>query len=64
VAPRRPATSRNLEEASLDLGADPWQTFRFVTFPAVRTALLAGGLLAFAPDRVRERPGQYPGPVT
>jgi putative spermidine/putrescine transport system permease protein len=41
-------TSRNLEEASADLGAHPLQTFRYVTFPAIRTALLAGGLLAFA----------------
>ena len=32
----------------MDLGAGVWQTFRHVTFPAVRTALLAGGLLAFA----------------
>ena len=32
----------------MDLGADAWQTFRYVTFPVVRTALLAGGLLAFA----------------
>jgi len=38
----------NLEEASSDLGGDAWQTFRFVTFPQMRTALLAGGLLAFA----------------
>ena len=38
----------NLEEASADLGADPFQTFRYVTFPLVRSALLAGGLLAFA----------------
>ncbi len=38
----------NLEEASKDLGADSWQTFRHVTFPQMRTALLAGGLLAFA----------------
>jgi putative spermidine/putrescine transport system permease protein len=37
-----------LEEASADLGADSWQTFRYVTFPQLRTALLAGGLLAFA----------------
>ena len=37
-----------LEEASSDLGADAWQTFRYVTFPQLRTALLAGGLLAFA----------------
>jgi putative spermidine/putrescine transport system permease protein len=41
-------TARSLEEASMDLGADLWQTFRFVTFPQLRTALLAGGLLAFA----------------
>jgi putative spermidine/putrescine transport system permease protein len=40
--------SGNLDEASLDLGADAWQTFRFVTFPQLRTALLAGALLAFA----------------
>ena len=40
--------SPNLEEASADLGADSLQTFRFVTFPLVRSALLAGGLLAFA----------------
>ena len=32
----------------MDLGADQWQTFRHITFPAIRTALLAGGLLAFA----------------
>jgi putative spermidine/putrescine transport system permease protein len=38
----------SLEEASYDLGGDAWQTFRFVTFPQMRTALLAGGLLAFA----------------
>ncbi len=40
--------SGNLDEASMDLGADGWQTFRFVTFPQLRTALLAGALLAFA----------------
>jgi putative spermidine/putrescine transport system permease protein len=38
----------SLEEASADLGAGSWQTFRYVTFPQMRTALLAGGLLAFA----------------
>ena len=43
---RRSPTS--LVEASMDLGADGWQTFRYVTFPAVRTAVIAGGLLAFA----------------
>jgi putative spermidine/putrescine transport system permease protein len=41
-------TARSYEEASMDLGADTWQTFRHVTFPNLRTALLAGGLLAFA----------------
>jgi putative spermidine/putrescine transport system permease protein len=43
---RRSAGS--LDEASADLGADTWQTFRFVMFPQIRSALLAGGLLAFA----------------
>ena len=37
----------SLEEASSDLGADAWQTFRYITFPQLRTALLAGALLAF-----------------
>jgi putative spermidine/putrescine transport system permease protein len=35
-------------EASMDLGADGWQTFRLVLLPQVATALLAGGMLAFA----------------
>ena len=39
--------SPNLEEASADLGANIFQTFRFITFPLLRTAMLAGGLLAF-----------------
>jgi putative spermidine/putrescine transport system permease protein len=39
--------SPNLEEASADLGAHIFQTFRYITFPLLRTALLAGGLLAF-----------------
>ena len=38
----------DLEEASMDLGADSFTTFRRVTFPLLRTALLAGALLAFA----------------
>jgi len=38
----------NLEEASADLGAGVWTTFRLITFPQLRSALLAGGLLAFA----------------
>jgi putative spermidine/putrescine transport system permease protein len=39
---------RSAEDASADLGADTWQTFRRVTLPVMRTALLSGGLLAFA----------------
>ena len=39
--------SRSFEEASADLGAHPFQTFRLVTLPQLRGALLAGGLLAF-----------------
>ena len=38
----------SFEEASSDLGANAFQTFRFVTFPLIRSALIAGGLLAFA----------------
>jgi putative spermidine/putrescine transport system permease protein len=38
----------NIEEASLDLGATRWTTFRWVTFPNLRSALFAGGMLAFA----------------
>jgi len=38
----------NLEEASMDLGAGTFTTFRLVTFPMLRSALLAGGLLSFA----------------
>lgn len=37
-----------IEEASRDLGATPWQTFRLITFPQFRSAFAAGGLLAFA----------------
>ena len=48
VVARMRRTSRNIEEASADLGADSWQTFRYVTFPQMRSALIAGGLLAFA----------------
>jgi putative spermidine/putrescine transport system permease protein len=39
---------RSPEEASADLGADTWSTFRRVTMPAMSTALLSGALLAFA----------------
>ena len=32
----------------MDLGADGWQTFRYIVLPNIATALLAGGILAFA----------------
>jgi putative spermidine/putrescine transport system permease protein len=38
----------SLEEAAQDLGAGMWRAFRDVTFPQMRTALVAGALLAFA----------------
>jgi len=39
---------RSWMEASMDLGADSWQTFRLVVLPQLATALLAGAMLAFA----------------
>lgn len=41
-------TSASLIEASMDLGANSFQTFRHVVLPQIATALLAGGMLAFA----------------
>jgi putative spermidine/putrescine transport system permease protein len=48
VLARLRRTQSSLIEASMDLGADGWQTFRYVTLPMIATALVAGGLLAFA----------------
>jgi putative spermidine/putrescine transport system permease protein len=48
VIARMRRTVGSLDEASADLGADNWQTFRYVMLPQMRTALLAGALLAFA----------------
>src|SRR5436190_7423188 len=48
VLARLRRVARSMEEASADLGASGWQTFRYVTFPTIRTALVAGALLAFA----------------
>jgi putative spermidine/putrescine transport system permease protein len=48
VLARLRRTPSSLFEASMDLGADGWQTFRYVTWPVVATALISGGLLAFA----------------
>src|SRR5690349_8844245 len=48
VVARLRRTSSSFEEASADLGANGLQTFRFVVFPQLRSALVAGALLAFA----------------
>jgi len=48
VIARLRRTSGSFFEASADLGATGFQTFRFVTLPVIGTALVAGGLLAFA----------------
>ncbi len=48
VLARMRRVGTNLEEASANLGAGLFTTFRSVTFPQLRSALLAGGLLAFA----------------
>ncbi|MFN8160207.1 MAG: ABC transporter permease [Solirubrobacterales bacterium] len=48
VVARLRRLSGNFEEASADLGAHTWQTFRHVTLPNMQTALVAGALLAFA----------------
>jgi spermidine/putrescine transport system permease protein len=47
VAARVARLPRNLEEAAADLGANAVQTFTRVTFPAIRSSLVAGALLAF-----------------
>lgn len=48
VVARLRRVSSSFEEASADLGAHTLQTFRFVTLPNMRTALVAGAMLAFA----------------
>jgi putative spermidine/putrescine transport system permease protein len=48
VLARLRRTPTSLIEASMDLGADGFQTFRYVTLPVIATALVAAGLLAFA----------------
>ena len=48
VIARLRRTSTSLVEASSDLGAEGAQTFRYVILPNIGTALMAGGLLAFA----------------
>ena len=48
VSARLRRTGTSLDEASADLGASLWQTFRYVTLPQLRSSIVAGALLAFA----------------
>jgi len=48
VLARLRRTAGSLVEASMDLGADGWQTFRYVLWPSLATAIVSGALLAFA----------------
>lgn len=47
VASRIANMGKQLEEAAQDLGATSWQTFRFITLPAIWPGVLAGALMAF-----------------
>ena len=48
VRARLAALGREVEDASMDLGATRWATFRLVTLPALWPAVIASGLLVFA----------------
>ena len=48
VVARLRRSSPSIVEASMDLGANYFQTFRYVILPNLSTAILAGGMLAFA----------------
>jgi putative spermidine/putrescine transport system permease protein len=48
VIARLRRTSNSIVEVSMDLGATSWETFRYIVLPNIATALLAGGMLAFA----------------
>lgn len=48
VVARLRRTQYSQIEASMDLGASTWQTFRYIMLPNIATALLGGGMLAFA----------------
>lgn len=47
VLARMDGAGMQLEEASQDLGATPWQTFRHVTLPAIMPGVIAGAIMAF-----------------
>lgn len=48
VVARLRRTAQSQMEASMDLGATTFQTFRYIVLPNIATALLAGGMLSFA----------------
>jgi putative spermidine/putrescine transport system permease protein len=48
VVARLRRTAYSQIEASMDMGASTFQTFRYVILPNIATSLLAGGMLAFA----------------
>ena len=48
VFARLQQVGRGREEAALDLGANPWEVFRWVTWPSIRSALLGAALIAFS----------------
>lgn len=47
VQARLASMDESLLEAARDLGASPWQAFYHITFPLIRPAVIAGGLMAF-----------------
>lgn len=47
VSTRLEGISRQLEEAAQDLGASPWNTFRFVTLPLMMPGIVSGALISF-----------------
>ena len=47
VLARLARLSRNFENAAMDLGANPFQTFIYITFPMIKRAVIGGALLAF-----------------
>ena len=48
VAARLQSFDRTLEEAAKDLGANPVETFRYITLPVIKPGVVSGALLAFA----------------
>jgi spermidine/putrescine transport system permease protein len=48
VFARLQQVGQSLEEAALDLGANPWEVFWRVTLPSIRTALAGAVLIAFS----------------